>query len=356
MLSAGGHSKYLATQIRSGCPSGVSIKGGLRLGPTGPKKHTPAAKKMGYLAADCYPVGEGKGRGVFWWKVLIVLSLVLSLVLSQVGGFHPENPQRLTPMEECKPCLEVTQKGQATTRNLKYQTHYDCQEDKKKEYCFFNGTQYQVCESEKGVVCHDPRAITKDGQSKAHEIYKQEAGKMPTIPVCDRCNRTVWIGGRKKFTFLGYYQINRLFYDKNKLEMCTTGGKMYWFLDRLQTQVERQVQDSMVQAELIKEMAQRNVSETCRRIILSLPLEPAPSLAHMIEACTRKAEFFNAPERNAGLAQPKTAAVAGPGPRKQPLSVEQLQGIICLRCKKPGHFAIACPQNQKQKKVNKQKN
>ncbi|TRZ12014.1 hypothetical protein HGM15179_015077 [Zosterops borbonicus] len=228
MLSAGGHSKYLATQIRSGCPSGVSIKGGLRLGPTGPKKHTPAAKKMGYLAADCYPVGEGKGRGVFWWKVLIVLSLVLSLVLSQVGGFHPENPQRLTPMEECKPCLEVTQKGQATTRNLKYQTHYDCQEDKKKEYCFFNGTQYQVCESEKGVVCHDPRAITKDGQSKAHEIYKQEAGKMPTIPVCDRCNRTVWIGGRKKFTFLGYYQINRLFYDKNKLEMCTTGGKMYW--------------------------------------------------------------------------------------------------------------------------------
>lgn len=49
-------------------------------------------------------------------------------------------------------------------------------------------------------------------------------------------------------------------------------------------QVERQVQDPVGQAELIKEVAQRNANETCHRVILSLPLEPPPSLAQMIEA------------------------------------------------------------------------
>ncbi|TRZ09175.1 hypothetical protein HGM15179_017931 [Zosterops borbonicus] len=119
------------------------------------------------------------------------------------------------------------------------------------------------------------------------------------------------------------------------------------FVDWLRTRVERQVQDPLVQAELIKEMAQRNANETCRRIILSHPLEPVLSLAHMIEACTRKAKLFNAPERNAGLAEPQSVATAVPGPRRQPMSSEQLQRIICLRCKKPGNFARACPETQK---------
>ncbi|RMC21142.1 hypothetical protein DUI87_02000 [Hirundo rustica rustica] len=119
------------------------------------------------------------------------------------------------------------------------------------------------------------------------------------------------------------------------------------FVDRLRSQVERQVQDPEVQAELIKEMAQRNGNGTCRRIILSLPLDPSPSLAQMIEACTKKVELFSASERNPGLTHPKPVAAAAPGERRQPMSSDQLQHIICHRCKRPGHFAKACPENQK---------
>ncbi|RMC19654.1 hypothetical protein DUI87_03215 [Hirundo rustica rustica] len=127
------------------------------------------------------------------------------------------------------------------------------------------------------------------------------------------------------------------------------------FVDRLRSQVERQVQDPVVQAELIKEMAQRNANETCRRIILSLPLDPSPSLAQMIEACTTRAELFSAPERNPGLTHPKPVAAAAPGARRQLMSSDQLQHIICHHCKRPGHFAKACPENQKRKSKN-QKN
>ncbi|KAF4804623.1 hypothetical protein TURU_006141 [Turdus rufiventris] len=121
-------------------------------------------------------------------------------------------------------------------------------------------------------------------------------------------------------------------------------------MNHLHMQVERQVPDPVVQAELIKEMAQRNANEACRRVILSLPLKPAPSLAQMIEACARKAE------RNPGPAQPKSVAAVTPGPRKQPVSPQQLQHITCFQCKKTGHYAKDCPHNQKQKKTNKQKN
>ncbi|KAF4798491.1 Protein rogdi like protein [Turdus rufiventris] len=119
--------------------------------------------------------------------------------------------------------------------------------------------------------------------------------------------------------------------------------------------VERQVPDPVVQAELIKEMAQRNANEACRRVILSLHLEPAPSLAQMIKACARKAELFSAPERNPGPAQPKSTAAVTPGPRKQPVPPQQLQHITYFQCKKTEHYGRDCPHNQKQK-TNKQKN
>lgn len=51
---------------------------------------------------------------------------------------------------------------------------------------------------------------------------------MPTILTCNQCNQTAGVGGRMKSTFLAYSQVNKLCYDKNQLEMCTMGGKMYW--------------------------------------------------------------------------------------------------------------------------------
>ncbi|RMC19886.1 hypothetical protein DUI87_03452 [Hirundo rustica rustica] len=126
------------------------------------------------------------------------------------------------------------------------------------------------------------------------------------IKLFGRCNYLATIGcfraARSARTGSGV----RFYYKKNFLQ----------FVDRLRSQVERQVQDPVVQAELIKEMAQRNANETCRRIILSFSLDPSPSLAQMIEACTRRAELFSAPERNPGLTHPKPVAAAAPGARR----------------------------------------
>ncbi|RMC20558.1 hypothetical protein DUI87_01409 [Hirundo rustica rustica] len=84
------------------------------------------------------------------------------------------------------------------------------------------------------------------------------------------------------------------------------------FVDWLRAQIERQVQDPMAQAELIKEMAQRNANKACRRVILGLPNDPSPTLAQIIESCTKKAELFSTPERKPGLTNPKTVAAVSP--------------------------------------------
>ncbi|RMC20095.1 hypothetical protein DUI87_00975 [Hirundo rustica rustica] len=124
------------------------------------------------------------------------------------------------------------------------------------------------------------------------------------------------------------------------------------FINRLQAQIERQVQDPTAQTELIKEMAQRNANEACRRVILGLPIDPSPTLPQIIEACTKKAELFSLPERKPGSTNPKTVAPVSPEMKRQQTSPEKLQHIICFQCKKPGHFAKDCPQSQQKKKKN----
>lgn len=55
--------------------------------------------------------------------------------------------------------------------------------------------------------------------------------------------------------------------------------------------IEKQVEDPVAQAELIKEMAQRDANKACHREILGMSIDPSPTLAQMIEACAKKAEL-----------------------------------------------------------------
>ncbi|KAF4804441.1 hypothetical protein TURU_007913 [Turdus rufiventris] len=135
-------------------------------------------------------------------------------------------------------------------------------------------------------------------------------------------------------------------------EMCTVNKQTKQFVNWLCAQVERQVEDLVEQAALIKEMAQWNANEACCRVILGLPIDPPPTLAQAIEACAKKAELFSTQERKLGLAKPKTAAAVTPGVKRQPMSPEQLKHVICFQCQKPGHFARDCPQSQQKKKKN----
>lgn len=124
--SAEGLIRYPARVILSSCLGGEFLKGGLWFGPTTePLKITPAAKKMVYPAAGCYPVGGGKGRGVPHWGIL----MVLSLAVCQAGGLCPEDMSRQNPTSECEQCLQTAWKGQVATKIMMYQAQYDCQRD-----------------------------------------------------------------------------------------------------------------------------------------------------------------------------------------------------------------------------------
>ncbi|RMC20353.1 hypothetical protein DUI87_01202 [Hirundo rustica rustica] len=196
-------------------------------------------------------------------------------------------------------------------------------------------------DSDYNDITHDD--LCRDGDYTTPEEQTRLLSKLVLDKICNAAEKTFYQIPSPEIK-TSYVNIKQ-FPSENFLQ----------FVDRLRSQVERQVQDPVVQAELIKEMAQRNANETCRKSILSFPLDPLPSLTQMIEACTRRPELFSASERNPGLTHPKPVAAAAPGARRQPMSSDQLQHIICPRCKRPGHFAKACPEKQKRKSKN-QKN
>ncbi|XP_033368457.1 uncharacterized protein LOC117244011 [Parus major] len=77
------------------------------------------------------------------------------------------------------------------------------------------------------------------------------------------------------------------------------------FVDRLRLQIQRQVTEPVAQMELLKEMAQRNANEACRSVILSLPINPPPTIADMIEACAQKADLYSVHDKTR---QPKDSS------------------------------------------------
>lgn len=110
------------------------------------------------------------------------------------------------------------------------------------------------------------------------------------------------------------------------------------FINRLQAQAERQVEEADLQERLVLEAAKANANDICKQIIFSLPLYPTPTLDILIEACSKKVPMMGMsraipPQQ---LRRAPTAAVTQfpPSPARQPL---------CFRCRQPGHLARDCP-------------
>lgn len=101
--------RYPAGLTLSNSRRGTFSKGDSRFGlAVIPLKNILAARKMVYLATGCNLTGEGKGRRICLWGVLLVLSLVLSLAMCEISRVHTKDPlstERQGLMGECKQCF-----------------------------------------------------------------------------------------------------------------------------------------------------------------------------------------------------------------------------------------------------------
>ncbi|RMC14933.1 hypothetical protein DUI87_07110 [Hirundo rustica rustica] len=175
----------------------------LREAPAGTRKNIPAAKKMDYPAAGGNPTGEGWSRGIGLWVTLVILSQAMC----PTNGLH--EPQEGMGMETNLPTVP-----QNLTRNrvLESRVRVDWFTPKRGENRQWNG----------GVK------LNKSNHPMATARKRREVSSLPLITTCKECNKTVWIGGKKESTFVGYLQVNPLCYDKRKLKMCALNGKTYW--------------------------------------------------------------------------------------------------------------------------------
>ncbi|TRZ17338.1 hypothetical protein HGM15179_009787 [Zosterops borbonicus] len=150
--SVRGPIRYLLGQTQSNFPGGMFSKGGLQFGlAVVPLKNILAAAKMVYLAVGGNLMGEGRGRGICLWGVL----LVLGLVVCKVTTGHTKDQLNIEKQEdECQQCLRAIQKGQGVLRGAQF----DCQDDMVKGYCTCNGTHYRTCKLGGEIICQSPKA------------------------------------------------------------------------------------------------------------------------------------------------------------------------------------------------------
>ncbi|RMC02729.1 hypothetical protein DUI87_19918 [Hirundo rustica rustica] len=91
-------------------------------------------------------------------------------------------------------------------------------------------------------------------------------------------------------------------------------------------------------------MALAHADEQYKAAILSLSIEPAPTLRDILQVCARKIPFIKAHQNhNSRVNPPQKAAAAdtvppGPVPRPPPK-----RGTTCLLCDQAGHWASQCP-------------
>ncbi|RMC05552.1 hypothetical protein DUI87_18748 [Hirundo rustica rustica] len=148
-------------------------------------------------------MGVGLGRGIHLWVTLVILSLAVY----PTNGL-PNPKERMgkgtdPPEVQSEPTWDQVSKSRVRVDCHTLQGGGDCKHN--------SGFQ-----------------INKTNNPMAMSRKRRELNNLPLIPTCKECNKTVWTGGKRESTFVGYLQVNQLCYDKKKLEMCTLNGKTYW--------------------------------------------------------------------------------------------------------------------------------
>ncbi|RMC19759.1 hypothetical protein DUI87_03323 [Hirundo rustica rustica] len=206
-------------------------------------KNILAAKKMVYLAAGGNPVGRDEGRGVHLWAILVILSLAMYLT-SGLPNPKGEMGKETDPQE--------TQQEPTWGQNGELRVHFDCSKMQRGENCKHNNRGLQINKKKEKTIYHNPMAMSRK---------RRELSNLSIIPICRNCNKTVWVGGKRESTFVAYLRVNKLCYDKNKLDMCTLNGKTYWIgqNEKLQTA-------SLNSGPIILDLLSKNDERVCLKL------------------------------------------------------------------------------------------
>lgn len=176
-------------QILLSCASGAFLNGDMHPGPgMKPQMMTPAAKKMVCPAAGHTPVGIGLGRGLLMVGVDLT-SLNLAVCLNNLP-----NPGRQYSSHEHSTQLNEERIRRLEDRNLS--DPRDCSNGKPCELGLAIYTQWGLSK-----VRNKSRTTSIAGKFRKRSVHapiSQKDVNPISIPVCDKCNRTVWIGGKRE--------------------------------------------------------------------------------------------------------------------------------------------------------------
>ncbi|RMB92855.1 hypothetical protein DUI87_30749 [Hirundo rustica rustica] len=116
------------------------------------------------------------------------------------------------------------------------------------------------------------------------------------------------------------------------------------FVERLTRAVELQIPDVTARRGILREMAFNNANSLCRTAVLSLPLDPPPTLAEMLQVCQIKVPLLQAGETSQQKKTPKVATAttqpsSGPTPQRRPYTPNRQR---CYLCGDVGHWATQC--------------
>ncbi|RMC20034.1 hypothetical protein DUI87_00880 [Hirundo rustica rustica] len=114
------------------------------------------------------------------------------------------------------------------------------------------------------------------------------------------------------------------------------------FVERLTRAIEVQVSEVAVREGILREMVFANANNLCRTAILSLPLDPPPTIQDMLRVCQLKVPYMQGNDRDSKATTPRVAAISGTQQEHihRPYAPQRNK---CIICREPGHWANNCP-------------
>ncbi|RMC02131.1 hypothetical protein DUI87_21295 [Hirundo rustica rustica] len=101
------------------------------------------------------------------------------------------------------------------------------------------------------------------------------------------------------------------------------------FVERLTRAIEVQVTEVAVRDGILREMVFANANNMCRSAILSLPLDPPPTLPDMLRVCQLKVPYMQGNDREGKSITPRVSAVSGTqGPTRGPTDHDLSKPIL----------------------------